>query len=67
MLIPQKLPYLLSKTGIQSKKKKAGPRKTVFHLRIISTIFFDILLFGVSLDHGPAKVYDLANGETVPV
>ena len=28
---------------------------------------FDILLFGVSVDHGPVRVYDLASGETVPV
>ncbi len=27
---------------------------------------FDILLFGVSVDHGPIRVYDLANGEQVP-
>ena len=27
---------------------------------------FDILLFGVSVDHGPIRVYDLACGETVP-
>ena len=27
---------------------------------------FDILLFGVSVDHGPIQVYDLACGETVP-
>ena len=27
---------------------------------------FDILLFGVSVDHGPIKVYDLACGDTVP-
>ena len=27
---------------------------------------FDILLFGVSVDHGPVKVYDLAKGETIP-
>ena len=27
---------------------------------------FDILLFGVSVDHGPVTVYDLARGETVP-
>ena len=27
---------------------------------------FDILLFGVSVNHGPVTVYDLACGETVP-
>ena len=27
---------------------------------------FDILLFGVSVDHGPITVYDLACGDTVP-
>ncbi len=27
---------------------------------------FDILLFGVSVDHGPIRVYDLANGEQIP-
>ena len=27
---------------------------------------FDILLFGVSVNHGPVKVYDLACGETLP-
>lgn len=27
---------------------------------------FDILLFGVSVNHGPVKVYDLACGDTVP-
>ena len=27
---------------------------------------FDILLFGVSINHGPITVYDLACGETVP-
>ena len=27
---------------------------------------FDILLFGVSVNHGPVRVYDLAGGETVP-
>ena len=27
---------------------------------------FDILLFGVSTDHGPVTVYDLASGESVP-
>ena len=27
---------------------------------------FDILLFGVSINHGPVTVYDLARGETVP-
>ena len=27
---------------------------------------FDILLFGVSVDHGPVTVYDPARGETVP-
>ena len=27
---------------------------------------FDILLFGVSVNHGPIKVYDLACGDTVP-
>ena len=27
---------------------------------------FDILLFGVSVNHGPITVYDLATGETVP-
>ena len=28
---------------------------------------FDILLFGVSVNHGPIRVYDLAQGDTVPV
>ena len=28
---------------------------------------FDILLFGVSVNHGPITVYDLACGDTVPV
>ena len=28
---------------------------------------FDILLFGVSVNHGPVRVYDLAGGETIPV
>ena len=27
---------------------------------------FDILLFGVSVNHGPIRVYDLAQGDTVP-
>ena len=27
---------------------------------------FDILLFGVSVDHGPVQVYDLACGDTLP-
>ena len=27
---------------------------------------FDILLFGVSVNHGPITVYDLACGDTVP-
>ena len=27
---------------------------------------FDILLFGVSINHGPVRVYDLACGDTVP-
>ena len=27
---------------------------------------FDILLFGVSINHGPIRVYDLAQGDTVP-
>ena len=27
---------------------------------------FDILLFGVSIDHGPIRVYDLACGEVIP-
>ena len=27
---------------------------------------FDILLFGVSVDHGPVRVYDLAGGERIP-
>ena len=27
---------------------------------------FEILLFGVSVDGGPAKVYDLACGDTIP-
>ena len=27
---------------------------------------FDILLFGVSINHGPITVYDLACGDTVP-
>ena len=27
---------------------------------------FDILLFGVSVNQGPVKVYDLANGEQIP-
>lgn len=27
---------------------------------------FDILLFGVSVNHGPIRVYDLARGDTVP-
>ena len=27
---------------------------------------FDILLFGVSANHGPITVYDLAQGDTVP-
>lgn len=27
---------------------------------------FDILLFGVSVNHGPIAVYDLARGDTVP-
>ena len=27
---------------------------------------FDILLLGVSIDHGPVTVYDLACGDTVP-
>lgn len=27
---------------------------------------FDILLFGVSVNHGPIRVYDLAQGNTVP-
>ncbi len=27
---------------------------------------FDILLFGVSIDHGPVTVYDLTNTETIP-
>ena len=28
---------------------------------------FDILLFGISVNHGPIRVYDLAQGDTVPV
>ena len=27
---------------------------------------FDILLFGVSVNHGPVRVYDLACGERIP-
>jgi DNA polymerase len=27
---------------------------------------FEILLFGVSVNHGPVTVYDLARGEEVP-
>ena len=27
---------------------------------------FDILLFGVSVDHGPIHVYDLACGDVIP-
>lgn len=27
---------------------------------------FDIMLFGVSINHGPVSVYDLASGDTVP-
>lgn len=27
---------------------------------------FEILLFGVSVNHGPTTVYDLACGDTVP-
>ena len=27
---------------------------------------FDILLFGVSVNHGPVEVYDLACGDTIP-
>ena len=27
---------------------------------------FDILLFGISVNHGPIRVYDLAQGDTVP-
>lgn len=34
--------------------------------KYVSSPDFDILLFGVSLDHGPIKVYDLACGDTVP-
>lgn len=27
---------------------------------------FDVLLFGVSVNHGPVEVYDLANNDTIP-
>ncbi len=27
---------------------------------------FDILLFGVSVNHGPITVYDLTSGDTIP-
>ena len=34
--------------------------------RYAESVDFDILLFGVSVNHGPIRVYDLAQGDTVP-
>ena len=35
--------------------------------RYAEDLYFDILLFGVSIDGGPVTVYDLASGEQLPV